>query len=325
VITPFLGGGFGGKAPSQQGVEAARLARMTGRPVMVTWTRDEEFFYDVVHPASLIKLRSGIDGNGRIMFWDYNLYLGGTRGADAIYDIPNVRITNNREDRTKYPVHPFATGAWRAPNNNSNTFARETQIDIMAAAAGTDPLEFRLKNLKDEKMTGVLKAVADKFGYVPGKGPSGRGIGISCGTDAGTWVAHIAEVKVSKSTGRVRVVRLACAQDMGLCVNPQGALIQMEGCMMMGLGYTLTEELKFDGGNIRDRNFDSYEIPRFSWMPRLECVIMDRKDQAPQGGGEPAIIGVGAAVGNAIFDATGARLFRYPFTPGRVLEALNKV
>jgi nicotinate dehydrogenase subunit B len=325
VITPFLGGGFGGKAPSQQGVEAARLARMTGRPVMVTWTRDEEFFYDVVHPASLIKLRSGIDGNGRIMFWDYNLYLGGTRGADAIYDIPNVRITNNREDRTKYPVHPFATGAWRAPNNNSNTFARETQIDIMAAAAATDPLEFRLKNLKDEKMTGVLKAVADKFGYVPGKGPSGRGIGISCGTDAGTWVAHIAEVKVSKSTGRVRVVRLACAQDMGLCVNPQGALIQMEGCMMMGLGYSLTEELKFDGGNIRDRNFDSYEIPRFSWTPRLECVIMDRKDQAPQGGGEPAIIGVGAAVGNAIFDATGARLFRYPFTPGRVLEALNKV
>jgi nicotinate dehydrogenase subunit B len=325
VITPFLGGGFGGKAPSQQGVEAARLARMTGRPVMVTWTRDEEFFYDVVHPASLIKLRSGIDGNGRIMFWDYNLYLGGTRGADAIYNIPNVRITNNREDRSKYPVHPFATGAWRAPNNNTNTFARETQIDIMAAAAGTDPLEFRLKNLKDEKMIGVLKAVAEKFGYVPGKCPSGRGIGISCGTDAGTWVAHMAEVKVSKSTGRVKVVRLVCAQDMGLCVNPQGALIQMEGCLMMGLGYTLTEELKFDGGNIRDRNFDSYEIPRFSWTPKLECVIMDRKDQAPQGGGEPAIIGVGAAVGNAIFDATGARLFRYPFTPGRVLEALNKV
>jgi nicotinate dehydrogenase subunit B len=323
VITPFLGGGFGGKAPSQQGVEAARLARMTGSPVMVTWTRDEEFFYDVVHPASLIKLRSGIDGNSRIMFWDYNLYLGGTRGADAIYDIPNVRITNNREDRTKYPVHPFATGAWRAPNNNTNTFARETQIDIMAASAGTDPLEFRLKNLKDEKMIGVLKAVADKFGYVPGKGPSGRGIGISCGTDAGTWVAHMAEVKVSKSTGRVKVVRLACAQDMGLCVNPQGALIQMEGCLMMGLGYTLTEELKFDGGNIRDRNFDSYEIPRFSWTPKLECVIMDRKDQAPQGGGEPAIIGVGAAVGNAIFDATGARLFRYPFTPGRIIQALG--
>jgi len=174
-------------------------------------------------------------------------------------------------------------------------------------------------------MIGVLKAVAEKFGYVPGRGPSGRGIGIACGTDAGTWVAHIAEVKVSKSTGRIKVVRIACAQDMGLCVNPQGSLIQMEGCLMMGLGYTLTEELKFDGGNIRDRNFDSYEIPRFSWTPKFECVIMDRKDQAPQGGGEPAIIGVGAAVGNAVYDATGARLFRYPFTPARVLEALSKV
>jgi isoquinoline 1-oxidoreductase len=194
----------------------------------------------------------------------------------------------------------------------------------MATAAGIDPLEFRLNNLKDEKMIGVLKAVADKFGYTPGKTPSGRGIGIACGTDAGTWVAHIAEVEVDRKTGNVKVLKLACAQDMGLCVNPQGAILQMEGCLTMALGYTFTEELKFEGGNIRDRNFDSYAIPRFSWLPQLECVIMDRKDQAPQGGGEPAIIAVGAAVGNAIFDATGARLFRVPFTPERVLQAMNK-
>jgi isoquinoline 1-oxidoreductase len=323
VITPFVGGGFGGKSPHRQAVEAARLARISGRPVMVAWTRDEEFFYDTFHPASVVKVRSGIDGEGQIILWDYHVYLAGTRGADAIYDVPNQRITSYREDRDRYPVHPFGTGAWRAPNNNTNTFARETQIDIMAASAGIDPLEFRLKNLKDEKMIGVLKAVADKFGYVPGKTPSGRGIGISCGTDAGTWVAHIAEVKVSERTGRVKVLRLACAQDMGLCVNPQGALLQMEGCLTMGLGYTLTEEVKYEGGNIRDRNFDSYQIPRFSWLPKLDCVIMDRKDQPPQGGGEPAIIGVGAAVGNAVFDATGARLFRVPFTPERVLQAVE--
>ncbi len=101
--------------------------------------------------------------------WDYNIFLAGTRGSEAIYDIPNVRITNYREDRTKYPVHPFATGAWRAPNNNTNTFAKETQVDIMAASAGIDPLEFRLRNLKDERMIGVLKAVAEKSGYVSGK------------------------------------------------------------------------------------------------------------------------------------------------------------
>ena len=194
----------------------------------------------------------------------------------------------------------------------------------MAAAAGIDPLEFRLRNLKDEKMKGVLKAVADRFGYTPGKLPSGRGIGMACGTDAGTWVAFMAEVEADRSTGTVKVKRLACAQDMGLCVNPQGALIQMEGCMTMALGYTLTEEVKYEGGNVLDRNFDSYSIPKFSWLPKLECVIMDRPDQPPQGGGEPAIIGVGAAVGNAIFDATGARLFRVPFTPERVMEAIVK-
>ncbi len=325
VITPFLGGGFGGKASSQQGVEAARLARMTGKPVMVTWTREEEFMYDAFHPASVIKVKSGIDKDGKIVMWNYSIYLAGTRGSEATYDIPNVRITNYREDRTKYPVHPFATGPWRAPNNNTNTFARETQVDIMAAAAGSDPLEFRLRNLKDERMIGVLKAVAEKFGYVAGQKAAGpeRGIGIACGADAGTWVAEIAEVEVNSSTGEVKVIRIACAQDMGLCVNPQGALLQMEGCLTMALGYTLTEEVRFEGGVVRDRNFDSYKIPRFSWLPKLECVIMDMKNQPPQGGGEPAIIAVGAAVGNAVFNATGARLFRVPFTPERVLQAIG--
>ncbi len=277
VITPFVGGGFGGKSANRQGVEAAKLARLTGKPVMVAWTRDEEFFYDTFHPAAVVKVKSGIDKTGKIVLWDYHVYLAGTRGADTIYDVPNARTTSYSQDRSKYPVHPFGTGAWRAPNNNTNTFARETQIDIMANASGIDPLEFRLSNLSDEKMIGVLKAVADKFGYVPGKTPSGRGIGIACGTDAGTWVAHIAEVKVDLKTGKVKVLRLACAQDMGLCVNPQGALIQMEGCLTMALGYTFTEELRFDGGNIRDRNFDSYEIPEILMAPEAGVCHFGQK------------------------------------------------
>ncbi len=325
VITPFVGGGFGGKSPSQQGVEAARLAKMTGKPVMVTWTRDEEFFYDTFHPASVVKVNSGIDKSGRIILWDYHVYLAGTRGSETIYDVPNARTTSYSENRAAYPVHPFGTGAWRAPNNNTNTFARETQIDIMASAAGKDPLEFRLMNLKDEKMIAVLKAAADQFGYVAGKTPSGRGIGIACGHDANTWVAEIAEIEVDRKTGKIKVKRIVCAQDMGLCVNPQGSLIQMEGCLTMGLGYTLTEEVRFEGGNILDRNFDTYAIPRFSWLPKMECVILDRKDKPPQGGGEPAIIAVGAVVGNAFHDATGARLTQVPYTPERVLEALKKV
>jgi len=324
VITPFVGGGFGGKSAYQQGVEAARLAKMVKKPVMLVWTRDEEFFYDIFHPAGVYRIKSGIDKTGLIKLWDYNLYYGGSRGSDTIYDVPNSKTTSYGQNKDAVQIHPILTGPWRAPNNNSNTFARESQIDIMASEAGIDPLEFRLMNLKDEKMIACWKAVADKFGYVPAKTPSGRGIGMACGTDAGTWVALMAEVKVDKSTGQIKVIRVACAQDMGLCVNPQGALIQMEGCIMMGLGYSLTEEIEFEGGNIKNRGFDNYEIPRFSWIPKMDCVILDRKDQPPKGGGEPAIIGIGAIIANAVYDATGARLYRMPFTPARVLEALKK-
>jgi isoquinoline 1-oxidoreductase len=325
VITPFVGGGFGGKGEFQQGVEAAKIAKLSGKPVMLVWTREEEFFYDTFHPAGVIKVKSGIDKTGLIKFWDYNVYYSGTRGADALYEIPNIHISHHSQKNGSSPVHQFGTGAWRAPNNNTNTFAREVQIDVMAAAAGMDPLEFRMKNLKDEHLLGCLKAVADKFGYVPGKAPSGRGIGVAIGSDAGAWVAHIAEVKVDKKTGKVEVVRITCAQDMGLCINPEGATIQMEGCITMGLGYTLTEELFFEGGKILTLSLDKYKIPLFSWLPKIETVILDRKNEPPQGGGEPAIIAIGAVVANAIFDATGARLYRMPMTPERVLEALKKV
>ncbi len=324
VITPFVGGGFGGKSMYTQGIEAARIAKLAGKPVMLEWTREEEFFYDIFHPAGVIRIKSGIDKEGLIKLWDYSLYYGGTRGSDTIYDVPHARTVNYSQLKDSVAIHPFGTGAWRAPNNNANTFARESQIDIMASEAGIDPLEFRLKNLKDEKMIACWKAVAEKAGYTAAKTPSGKGIGLACGTDAGTWVAMIVEVKVDKNTGKVKVERVVCAQDMGLCVNPQGALIQMEGCIQMGLGYSLTEEIQFEGGDIKNRNFDNYEIPRFSWTPKMDCVILDRKNMPPKGGGEPAIITVGAAVANAIYDATGARLYRMPMTPARVLEAMKK-
>jgi nicotinate dehydrogenase subunit B len=319
VITPFVGGGFGGKSPHLQASEAAKLAKITGKPVLVAWTRQEEFFYDTFRPAAVVKITSGTDKSGKIALWDYHTYYAGSRGSDTIYDVPNARTT----DYSRGSVHLFGTGAWRAPGNNTNTFARESQINIMASKAGKDPLDFRLKNLKDEKMIGVLKAVADIFGYSPAKNPSGRGYGIACGTDVGTYVAHMAEVKVDKSTGHVQVIRVACAQDMGLCINPQGAKIQMEGCITMGLGYALTEEIQFEGGNIKNQSFDTYEIPRFSWIPKIDTMILDRKDQAPQGGGEPAIICMGALIANAVFDATGARLYQLPMTPERILAAMN--
>jgi nicotinate dehydrogenase subunit B len=325
VLTPFVGGGFGGKSAGLQASEAARIAKLTGKPVMVAWTRDEEFFYDTFRPAAVVKITAGMSKAGKINLWDYHTYFAGDRGSDTIYDVPNYHTTSYSSRSNTIKAHPFGTGPWRAPGNNTNTFARESQISIMAAKAGIDPLEFRLKNLNDERMIGVLKAVADLFGYTPGKNPSGRGYGIACGTDVGSYVAHIAEVKVDKNTGHVQVLRVACAQDMGLCINPEGATIQMEGCITMGLGYCFTEEIQFEGGKIANHNFDSYDLPRFSWLPKITTKILDKKDQPPQGGGEPAVICMGGLIANAIYDATGARLYQLPMTPERILEAIKKI
>ena len=194
----------------------------------------------------------------------------------------------------------------------------------MASKAGMDPLEFRLKNLKDEKMRGVLKAAAEKFDWTPSKAPSGRGYGVACGTDSGTYIAHMAEVEVDKKSGEVQVKRVVCAQDMGLVINPEGARLQVEGCITMGLGYALTEEIHFKGGEIFDLNFDTYEIPRFSWVPKIDTVLIEAADSPPQGGGEPAIICMGALIANAIFDATGARLYQLPMTPERIKDAIQR-
>ncbi len=324
VEPPFIGGGFGGKSRNGQIIEAARLSKLSGKPVQVAWTRKEEFFYDSFRPAAIVKVKSGITDKGDLNLWDYTVYFAGGRGAEQFYTIPNHRTTVTPGGfMGGEEAHPFATGPWRAPANNTNTFARESQIDIMAAKAGMDPVEFRLKHLSDEKAKRVIKAAAEKFGWKPAKAPSGRGFGIACGIDAGTWVATMAEVSVNKSTGDVQVKRIVCAQDMGLVVNPEGARIQMEGCLTMGLGYALKEDIRFRGGEVLDTNFDTYDIPRFSWLPAIETVLIDDQESPPQGGGEPAIVTVGGVIANAIFDAVGARLHQMPMTPARVLDALK--
>ncbi|MEW6746889.1 MAG: molybdopterin cofactor-binding domain-containing protein [Planctomycetota bacterium] len=323
VITPFVGGGFGGKTANAQGVEAARLARLTGKPVQVAWTRVEEFFYDTFRPAAVVDIKAGVTEAGTIAFWDYAVYFAGERGAPHFYDIPHHSTTVYGSGWGGGPrTHPFGTGAWRAPGNNTNTFARESHIDMLAIAAQMDPLEFRLKNLTDARMRRVLTAAAEKFGWTASPSPSGRGWGLACGIDAGTYVAHVAEVEVDEKSGGVRVKRVVCAQDMGLVINPEGAKLQMEGCITMGLGYALAEEIHFRGGDILDRSFDTYQIPRFSWLPEIETVLIEANDSPAAGGGEPAIICMGAVVANAIHDACGARLFQLPMTPARVLEAM---
>ena len=324
VITPFVGGGFGGKSANQQAIEAARLSKLAGRPVQVMWTREEEFFYDTFRPAAIVKVDAGLDAAGRMAFWDYDVFYAGERGSAHFYNFPHSRTTTHGEGWTAGPgTHPFATGAWRAPGSNTNSFAREAHIDVMAAAAGTDPVEFRLRHLTDPRMIRVLKTAAERFGWVAGAAPSRRGLGVACGIDVGTYVATIAEVAVDTDRGTVQVKRVLCAQDMGIVINPAGATIQMEGCITMGLGYALAEEIRFKDGRLLDTNFDTYNLPRFSWVPKIETVIVENNTLAPQGGGEPAIIVMGAVIANAIHDAIGVRLLQLPMTPERIKAALE--
>jgi isoquinoline 1-oxidoreductase len=325
VVPPFVGGGFGGKSANRQAIEAARLAKRTGRPVQVAWSRAEEFFYDTFRPAAVVKIDAGVGEGGRITYWDYTTYFAGSRGADHFYDIEHHHTVAAPGGWRGGPgTHPFATGAWRAPGNNTNTFARESHIDILAVQASIDPLEFRLRNLADKKMRQVLETTANRFEWLEAGAPSGRGQGLALGIDAGTYVGLAVEVDVDQPTGKVTVKRMVCAQNMGLAINPEGATIQMEGCLTMGLGYALAEQVRFSGGEILDTNFDTYEIPRFSWLPEIETIIIDAEDDPPQGGGEPAIVVVGAAIANAIYDAVGARIYRMPMTPERVRLAMER-
>ncbi|MFC1563220.1 molybdopterin cofactor-binding domain-containing protein [candidate division KSB1 bacterium] len=323
IITPFVGGGFGGKTRCPQAVEAAQLAKLTGKPVQVAWSRAEEFFYDTFRPAAFVKIKSGISDSGEITFWDYGVYFAGERGSIQFYDVPHHRTVVYGGWGGTPGSHPFPTGAWRGPAVNTNTFARESHIDIMASNAGIDPLEFRLKNLSDKRMLRVLRAAAEKFGWIPSKAPSGRGYGIACVDYLNTYVTAMAEVDVDEKRGSVQVKRIVCAQDMGLVINPEGAKQQIEGALTMGLGYALTEEIHFKSGEIFDLNFDTYEIPRFSWLPKIETVLIDNTQLPPQGGGEPAITCVGGLIANAIYDAAGVRLFQLPMIPKRINEAMK--
>lgn len=324
IISQLVGGGFGGKLVGPEALEAARLARQVpGRPVQVTYGRREDFFLDTFRPAAVMKLRSGLDATGQISFWDYQVFGINSWEAELAYDFPACRFMAVPDPGSVPGLHPFQTGAWRAPGSHTNAFARESHMDMTAAKAGVDPLTFRLRHVTDQRLMRLLRRIADAFGWDPAPAPSGRGIGLACGAWRGALVATIAQVSVDRSTGRIRVERLTEALDIGPVINPDGARQQIEGAITMGLGYTLAEEVRFKGGRILDENFDTYTIPRFSWLPKIEIILMDNPDLPPQGLGEPPVVTIGPAVANAVFDATGARLNLLPMTPERVLEALK--
>lgn len=309
VIATDTGGAFGGKQTAEAPLEAARLAKAVGRPVLVMWSREEEFTWAYFRPAGVLEVRSGARRDGTLTAWEFHNYNSGAAAIRHVYDIPHQRIVF-------HPTRsPLRQGSYRSLAAVANHFARETHLDELAHALQMDPLPLRLKNLRDERMRAVLEAAARHFGWSQRrKAREGQGFGLACGFDKGGYVATCAEVQVEPD-GQVRVVRVVEAFECGAILNPDHLRNQIEGCIMMGLGGALFEAIEFEEGRILNPRFSRYRVPRFSDMPLIETVLLNRPDLPSAGAGETPIVAIAPAVGNAIFDATGLRLRSLPLAP----------
>jgi nicotinate dehydrogenase subunit B len=306
VIVPDTGSAYGGKHTGDAALEAARLARAAKKPVKVVWTREEEFTWAYFRPAGLIEVKSGVLSDGTLSAWEFHNYNSGVSAIETPYVVPNQRVEF-------HPVKgPLRTGSYRGLAATANFFARETHMDSAAHDASVEPLEFRLKNLTDDRLHAVLEAAAKSFGWPGKKSQAGQGFGLAGGTEKGSYVATCAEVIVDQESGSVRVVRFVTAFECGAIVNPDGLRNQVVGANIQALGGALFEAIEFGNGRILNPRFARYRVPRFRDIPLIEAVLLDRKDLPSAGAGETPIMAVAPAVGNAIFDATGTRVRSMP-------------
>ncbi|HEV2696960.1 MAG TPA: molybdopterin cofactor-binding domain-containing protein [Terriglobales bacterium] len=304
VRMPDTGSAYGGKHSGEAAVEAARLAKAAGKPVKLTWTREEEFTWAYFRPAGVIEIKSGAKADGTLVYWEHDNYNSGPSAMSPAYEVPNQRIAFHPADA------PLRQGSYRSLAAAANHFARESHMDELAHELKMEPLEFRMKNLKHDRLRAVFQAAADKFGWGKEKGSASRGFGIAGGLEKGGHVAACAEVSVNH--GEVKVVRVVEAFDCGAVVNPQGLNNQISGAVVQGLGGALFEAIHFENGRILNPHLADYRVPRFSDAPQIEVVLVDRKDQPSMGAGETPLVGIAPAVANAIFNATGIRLRSMP-------------
>ena len=317
VIVPDTGSGYGGKHTGECAIEAARLARAVGKPVKLVWTREEEFTWAYFRPAGVINIKSGVKSDGTITAWEFHNYNSGGSGIQIKYDIPN-------NDIQFHPASsPLRQGSYRGLAATANHFARETHIDELAHSVNIDPLVFRLKNIKDERMRAVLEATAKAFGWGQTKPAPGHGFGIACGFEKNGYLATCAEIAIEKPSGKnadkqnakVKIVRVVEAFDCGAVVNPVHLKNQIEGAITQAIGGALFESIQFENGKILNARFSDYRVPRFADVSSIEVVLVDRKNIPSAGAGETPIVGLAPAVGNAIFNATGVRLRSLPMAP----------
>jgi len=317
LIVPDTGGGFGGKHTGEVAVEAARLAKAAKRPVSLRWTRPEELTWAYFRPAGLIEVEAGLDEHNSIAAWNFTNYNSGASAIESPYDIPHTQT------RFFFSDSPLREGSYRALASTANCFARESFMDELASGAGADPLAFRLAHLADDRLRAVLQAAAERFRW-PERRKNSRpptGIGLSCGIEKGSYVAACAEVEIDRTQGTIKVVEIVQAFECGAIQNPDNLRAQVEGCIIMGLGGALSEEIRFENGRVTNALLADYRVPRFKDVPRIETVLVDRPDLPSVGGSETPIIAVAPAIGNAVFNATGVRLRAMPMRGEELIEA----
>ncbi len=310
VRVPDTGSAYGGKHTGECAIEAARLAKAAGKPVRLVWTREEEFTWAYFRPAGVIEVRSGVRRDGTLVAWEFHNYNSGPAAMGTPYTVPNVHIEY-------HPVKsPLRQGSYRGLAATANHFARESHMDELAHALGMDPLQFRMKNLTDQRLRDVFQAAAERFGWGRERSTPTRAFGIAGGIEKGGRMATCVEIAVDHAGG-VRLRRVVEAWDSGAVVNPNGLNNQITGAIVQGIGGALFEAVRFANGRIENPHFAEYRVPRFRDVPDIDVVILDRKDQPSAGAGETPLFGLAPAVANAIFAATGKRLRGLPLLPGQ--------
>lgn len=308
VIIPDFGGGFGGKHPGECAVEAARLAKAAGRPVRLQWTRAEEFTWAQFRPAALIEAEASLDASGRLTSWHYLNINSGAQEVQSPYRV------ERSEGRFIASEPPLRHGSYRALAATANTFGRECFMDELAAAAGRDPLEFRLAHLEKGRLRDVLEAAAARFDWArrsKAKTPD-VGVGLACSTDKGSFVAACVEVAVDRKRGSIRVNHVCQAYECGKILNPANLMSQVKGGLIMALGPALHEEMRFEEGKMLNAAFARYRVPRLVDVPELDIHLLDRPDLPSAGAGETPVIAVAPAIANAVYAAIGQRIRQMP-------------
>jgi isoquinoline 1-oxidoreductase len=308
VIVPDFGGGFGGKHTAEAAIEAARLAEAAHRPVLVRWTREEEFTWAYFRPAAVIEVEAGLDENQAIHVWHYVNINSGQAGIDTPYRIPHARSRYIASDS------PLRQGSYRTLAATANHFARESFMDELAVQAGIDPLAFRLAHLDHPRLRAVLETAAARFQWSQRvkQRQDGTGIGLACGTEKGSYVAACVEILADKGRREIQVKRVCEVFECGAVINPDNLLAQVQGCILMGLGGALWEGMEFEDGRMLNASFRRYRVPRFKDLPELDLHLLNRPDLPSVGGGETPIVALAPAIANALHQATGVRIRQMP-------------